>query len=53
LEPSYQALIEGVRQAGRWRPDETGWRIDGQKAWLWAFEAEKVTVYLIARGPRQ
>ncbi|MCA1680571.1 MAG: transposase, partial [Actinobacteria bacterium] len=31
-------------------PDETGWRINGQKAWLWAFAGDGVTVYLIAPG---
>jgi transposase len=50
LEPTYRALIEGVRASRAVAPDETGWRIGGQKAWLWAFAGEHVTVYLIARG---
>jgi len=50
LEPTYQALIEGVRSSPVVAPDETGWRINGQKAWLWAFAGEDVTVYLIAAG---
>jgi transposase len=50
LEPTYQALIEGVRASGAVAPDETGWRINGHKAWLWAFAGEGVTVYLIAFG---
>jgi transposase len=50
LEPTYQALIEGVRSSRAVAPDETGWRIGGQKAWLWAFAGENVTVYLIAEG---
>jgi transposase len=50
LEPTYEALIEGVRASRAVAPDETGWRIGGQKAWLWAFAGEQVTVYLIARG---
>ena len=50
LEPTYEALIEGVRSSWAVAPDETGWRISGQKAWLWAFAGENVTVYLIARG---
>ena len=50
LEPTYRALIEGVRASAAVAPDETGWRINGQKAWLWAFAGENVTVYLIARG---
>ena len=50
LEPTYRALIEGVRVSAAVAPDETGWRIGGQKAWLWAFAGENVTVYLIAEG---
>jgi len=50
LEPTYEALIEGVRASRAVAPDETGWRINGQKAWLWAFAGDQVTVYLIAAG---
>jgi transposase len=50
LEPTYQALIEGVRASRVVAPDETGWRIGGRKAWLWAFAGDQVTVYLIAAG---
>ncbi|MEN3285525.1 MAG: transposase [Solirubrobacteraceae bacterium] len=50
LEPTYEVLIEGVRASPAVAPDETGWRINGQKAWLWAFAGENVTVYLIAPG---
>jgi transposase len=50
LAPTYQALIEGVRSSRAVAPDETGWRINGQKAWLWAFAGDDVTVYLIAPG---
>ena len=50
LEPTYDALIEGVRSSRAVAPDETGWRINGQKGWLWAFAGDNVTVYLIAAG---
>jgi transposase len=50
LQPTYQALIEGVRASPVVAPDETGWRVGGGKAWLWAFVGERVTVYRIARG---
>jgi len=50
LEPTYEALIEGIRSSAAVAPDETGWRIGGQKVWLWAFAGENVTVYLIAHG---
>jgi transposase len=48
--PTYQALIAGVRNSGVVSPDETGWRVGGRGAWLWAFVGEGVTVYLIAAG---
>lgn len=50
LEPTYRALIESVRESRVVAPDETGWRVDGRKAWLWAFAGEDATVYLIACG---
>ncbi len=31
-------------------PDETGWRIGGRPAWLWAFAAPATTVYAIRPG---
>jgi hypothetical protein len=31
-------------------PDETGWRVGGQRAWLWAFAGDGLTVYRIAAG---
>lgn len=50
LEPTYRALIARVRESPVAAPDETGWRVDGRKAWLWAFVGEEATVYLIASG---
>jgi transposase len=50
LEPTYAALCEGVRASPVVAPDETGWRVDGSKAWLWAFVGSGLTVYLIAPG---
>ena len=50
LEPTYAALVEGVRASSVVAPDETGWRVDASKAWLWAFVGDGVTVYLIAAG---
>jgi transposase len=50
LEPTYAALVEGVRASRVVAPDETGWRVEGSKAWLWAFVGEGLTVYRIAAG---
>jgi transposase len=49
-QPTYQALIGGVRASPTVAPDETGWRVGGRRAWLWAFVGDQVTVYRIARG---
>jgi len=34
LQPAYQEIKEHIRQAEHIAPDETGWRIGGQPAWL-------------------
>lgn len=46
----YREIIVIVRQSEVVYGDETGWRISGQKAWLWALVAETATVYRIARS---
>jgi transposase len=48
--PTYQALIEGVKASPVVAPDETGWRVAGWRAWLWAFVGLHITVYRIAHG---
>ncbi len=48
--PSYAALVLAVRSSAVVAPDESGWRIDGRKAWLWVFVGDDATVYSIADG---
>ncbi len=48
--PTYAALVEGVRNSAVVSPDETGWRVGGHSAWLWAFVGDGVCVYMIAAG---
>jgi transposase len=48
LEPTYEALVEGVAQSPTVSADETGWRVGGEKAWLWDFVGDGVTVYRIS-----
>jgi len=46
--PYYHDILRLLRR-GLWIvPDETGWRIGGQSAWLHAFVGEHVVAYLIA-----
>lgn len=49
-EATYQHLIEVLRRSPIVYPDETGWRVGGAKAWLWAMTTVTETVYLIERG---
>jgi transposase len=49
-QPTYAALITGVRVSPVVAPDETGWRVGGAKAWLWAFVGAALVVYHIATG---
>lgn len=45
--PSFQNLVFSIRRSRVVCADETGWRINGDSAWLWVFSAEGVTVYLV------
>ena len=49
-EPTQRALVRAVRASGAVAADETGWRVAGQRQWLWVFVGDDVTVYLIAPG---
>jgi transposase len=49
-EPTYAALIDGVRASPAVACDETGWRVGGCRHWLWSFVGERLTVYRIAEG---
>lgn len=48
--PTYMKLIEDVRGSPVVSPDETGWRIGGDKAWLWTVATPDTTVYQIEPG---
>jgi transposase len=49
-EPTYTDLVTGVRASPVVAPDETGWRVGGARAWLWAFVGTALVVYHIATG---
>lgn len=46
-KPTYAQMMLQLRESEVVNADETGWKIDGEKAWLWVFTSEAVTVYLI------
>lgn len=50
LAPTYDALVQSVRQAPVVVADETGWKVAGRLHWLWVFVTRQVAVYRILDG---
>ena len=48
--PAYAALRGQVRRSPVVTPDETGWRVNALRYWLWAFATPETTVYAICDG---
>ena len=48
--PSYDRLIEAARRSPVQHADETGWKVGGRPAWLWAFADRQATIYLVRRS---
>lgn len=48
--PTYDLLIEALRQAEVVHADETGWRIGRLNALLWVFSNQEVTVYAVRQS---
>ena len=47
---TYDALLQALRASPVVSPDETSWRVDAERGWLWVFVGDKITVYEIAVG---
>jgi transposase len=47
VKPTYEELIEVLRESSVVHVDETGWRIGTLSAWLWVFTNQETTVYTI------
>ncbi|HET92141.1 MAG TPA: IS66 family transposase [Chloroflexi bacterium] len=45
--PTYERLIQVLRESTVVNADETSWKIGGDKAWLWVFTNLEVSVYTI------
>jgi transposase len=50
LEQPVSELAEGVKTADAANIDETGWREDGRKAWLWVVVTSVGVVFRVARS---
>lgn len=46
-KPTYERILLAVRNSPVVYPDETGWRVEGLRRWLWTFVSDRATVYLI------
>jgi transposase len=49
-QPTYDLLLDALRQSHVVHADETGWRIGRLNAWLWVFSSQEVTIYAIRRS---
>ncbi|MFO0806745.1 MAG: transposase [Gemmataceae bacterium] len=47
LEPDYKLILDDLKASTMIVPDETGWRIGGQPAWLHVGVGDRVTAYTI------
>jgi len=47
LGPKYEEIKEKIKQAAVKHADETGWRIEGINAWIWAFLTSNEVCYII------
>jgi transposase len=43
-------ILEAIRGSPQVHVDETGWRLDGQRSWVWAFVNEKLAYYQVERS---
>lgn len=42
-----QVLLQAIRGSPQVHVDETGWRLDGQRSWVWAFVNERLAYYAV------
>ena len=46
-QPTFNLLLEALRECKVVHADETGWRIGRVNSWLWVFSSANVTIYAI------
>lgn len=50
LQPWYEAIHEEALGSAVLNADETGWRVNGKKRWLWCFATGELSFFLIDRS---
>jgi transposase len=48
LKESYERLAAGLKGAPSINIDETGWKREGKKEWIWCFKTEKLAVFRVS-----
>jgi transposase len=43
-------LLEAIRRSPKLHVDETGWRLDGKKSWVWVLANERLAYYHVDRS---
>ena len=49
FKEKWQEIIETIKHSKAVNTDETGWRINGENHWLWAFNTNKAVSYTISK----
>jgi transposase len=50
LQPAYEEIAADVRESAAVNMDETGWREDGRRAWLWTAVGRLSTLFAVRRS---
>ena len=50
LQPAYEEIAADVRSSAAVNIDETGWREDGRRAWLWTVVGRFATLFAVRRS---
>jgi transposase len=50
LDPSYEETVRALRKSYCIYIDETGFKVDGKKWWLWVFTTDEATIFALRRS---
>ena len=50
LQPVYEEILEDIRKSKRVHADESGWRVNGDRWWLWVVGNQESAYYTIDKS---
>jgi transposase len=53
IDVEREEIIQAIRGSPQVHCDETGWRLDGKRSWVWALVNEKLAYYHVDRSRRK